>query len=75
MLTTNIHRKLRSDFFSSWKSFIPMESPMPIIGPMSGDISIAPMMTAVEFTFSPSEAMNVAQMSTHRFVPRNSTPL
>ena len=26
----------RSDFFSSWKSFIPMESPMPIIGPMSG---------------------------------------
>ena len=45
-----------------------------MIGPMSGETSIAPMMTAAELTFSPSEAIIVAKISTQRFVPRNSTP-
>ena len=42
---------------------------MPIIGPMSGEMSIAPMMTAVELTFRPSEAMNMANTSIHKFEP------
>ena len=66
--------KLRSDFFSRSKSFIPSESPMPMIGPMSGEMSIAPMITAVEFTFSPREATSVAKIRIHRLVPRNITP-
>ena len=75
MLTTNIHRKLRSDFLSSWKSLMPSDRPMPMIGPISGETNMAPIMTAVELTFSPSDAMNVAQINTQRLVPRNSTLL
>ena len=67
--------KLRSERFSNSKSLIPTDSPMPMIGPISGEISMAPMITAVELTLSPSEATNVAKISTHRFVPLNSTPL
>ena len=52
-----------------------MASPMPMIGPMSGEMSIAPMMTAVELTFSPSDAMNMAKISTHRLAPLKLTPL
>ncbi len=44
--------------FSNSKSLIPTDSPMPMIGPISGEISMAPMITAVELTLSPSEATN-----------------
>lgn len=74
MATTTISEKLRSDFLSRSKSLIPRDNPTPMIGPMSGEISIAPMMTAAELTFSPSEAIIVAKISTQRFIPRNSTP-
>jgi hypothetical protein len=43
------------------------------MGPISGDINIAPMMTAVEFTFSPIEAMKIAKMRIQRLVPLKST--
>ena len=33
-----------------------------MIGPISGEMSIAPMMTAVELTFRPREAMKMAKM-------------
>ena len=66
--------KLRSDFFSKCSSKMPTERPMPMIGPMMGEINMAPMMTAVELTFSPTEATMMAKASTHRFMPRNSTP-
>ena len=66
--------KLFNERFISSKSFCPMASPTPIIGPISGEISMAPIMTAVELTFSPSEAMNVAKIRIHRLVPLNSTP-
>ena len=46
-----------------------------MMGPMMGEMSIAPMMTAAELTLSPSEAIIVAKISTQRFTPRNSTPL
>ena len=48
---------------------------MPMMGPMRGDMSIAPMMTAVELTFSPSEAVKMAKMSTQRFAPLKLMPL
>ena len=48
---------------------------MPMMGPISGEMSIAPMMTAVELTFSPSEAMKMAKISTQRLTPLKLTPL
>ena len=72
---TNITRKFRNAFFSSSASFVPRESPMPMIGPISGEISIAPMMTAVELTFRPTEAMMIEKARIHTFGPRNQIPL
>ena len=37
--------------------------------PIRGEISIAPMMTAVEPVFKPTEAMIIAQIITHMLVP------
>ena len=37
-----------------------------MMGPINGDMSIAPMITAVELTFSPSEAMKIAVIRIHR---------
>ena len=55
-------------------SIVPMAKPMPIMGPMRGEMSMAPMMTAVELTFRPSEAMRMAKMSTQRLPPRKVMP-
>ncbi len=46
-----------------------------MIGPMRGDISMAPMITAVELVLRPSDAMNMANIRTQRFVPRIIIPL
>ena len=35
--------------------------PIPSIGPISGEINIAPMTTAVELAFNPIEAMKMEQ--------------
>lgn len=56
------------------KSEIPTPRPIPTIGPISGDISMAPMITAVEFTFNPTEAMIIAKMRVHRLDPRKLMP-
>ena len=45
-----------------------------MIGPMRGEMSIAPMITAVELRFKPRQAMKIAKMSTQRFAPRKVTP-
>ena len=66
--------KLRHAFLKSSMSLMPMASPMPMMGPISGEMSMAPMMTAVELTFKPSEAMKMAKMSTHKLAPRKLTP-
>ena len=52
-----------------------MPNPIPIMGPIKGDMSIEPIMTAVEFTLSPNDATKMAKMSTHKLVPRKTTPL
>ena len=48
---------------------------MPMMGPMSGEMSIAPMMTAVELTLSPRDAVKMAKINTHKLEPRKDTPL
>ena len=45
-----------------------------MIGPISGDMSMAPMMVAVEFTFRPTDAIMMANIRTHRLVPLTCTP-
>ena len=56
------------------KSLIPIPKPIPMIGPIKGDISIAPTITAGEFTFKPSDAKKIANINTHKFVPRKTMP-
>ncbi len=53
---------------------MPRANPAPMMGPMSGDISMAPIMTAVELTLSPNDAMRMAKIKIHRLAPLNSTP-
>ena len=48
---------------------IPSPKPIPNIGPMSGDMSIAPMMTGMEFTFKPTDAMMMAKARIHALGP------
>ena len=38
-------------------------------------MSIAPIITAVEFTFKPSDATKMAKMRIHKLVPRNTIPV
>ena len=57
------------DLFKQSKSAIPIANPIPMIGPINGEINIAPIITAVEFTFRPNEAIKMAQMSIQRLAP------
>ena len=50
-----------------------MAKPKPIIGPISGEMSIAPIMTAVELTLSPNDAMKMAKINTQELTPRKLT--
>ena len=70
-----IMKRFFNDLRKSSPSEIPIDRPSPMIGPMSGEISMAPMMTAVELTLRPTEAMIIAKKSTHTLSARNSTPL
>ena len=74
-LNAVVIRKLFRERFINSKSFIPTDSPTPIIGPINGEINMAPIITAVELTFSPSEAMKMAKIRIQRLAPLNSTPL
>ena len=74
MLNTVATSRFLNERFISGKSYCAAPSPSPRIGPISGEMSIAPMITAVELTFSPIEAMNVAKMSVHSLTPLKATP-
>ena len=52
-----------------------MARPMPMIGPISGEISIAPMITAVEFTLRPTDAMMIENARIQALGPRNQMAL
>jgi len=45
-----------------------------MIGPINGEINMAPIITAVELTFKPSEAIKMAKIRIHKLAPLNSTP-
>ena len=60
MLITTITRKLRRESRSRCLSCTPRLKPNPSIGPMTGDMSMAPIMTGMELTFKPTEAMIMA---------------
>ena len=60
---------------NSTKSYVAILKPTPVIGPINGEINIAPIITAVEFIFNPTLATNMAKIRIHAFVPLNSTPL
>ena len=45
-----------------------------MIGPISGDMSMAPMITAVELVLRPSDAMSMANTRMRMFVPLKLTP-
>ena len=68
-------RKLFNERFISSKSFRPTDKPTPMIGPINGEINMAPIITAVELTFNPSDAMKMAKIRIHKLAPLNSTPL
>ena len=66
-------KRFRKDLFNRSSSKIPTERPIPVMGPMMGEINMAPIMTAVEFMFKPTDATMMAKAKTHRLTPRNST--
>ena len=73
-MATITNRFLKASLSRS-RSFVPIARPTPMIGPISGEMSIAPMTTAVEFTFRPTEAMMMENARIHTFGPRNQMEL
>ena len=61
-------------FLNKFRSAIPIPKPIPMIGPISGEMSMAPIMTAVELTLSPKEATKIARISIHKGAPWKFTP-
>ena len=61
--------KFINDFFRVSISLIAIESPTPRIGPISGEISIAPITTALESAFKPTEATKIEQIRIHAVAP------
>ena len=57
-------------FFTNSLSCVPNPRPKPMMGPMTGEINMAPMMTGMELTFRPTEAMMMAQAKMKTLVPR-----
>ena len=69
-ITTMTSRFFAADLRRSM-SLVPSASPVPMIGPMSGDTSMAPMMTAVELTLRPTDARTMANARIQTLGPRN----
>jgi hypothetical protein len=46
-----------------------MDNPIPRIGPISGDMSMAPMITAIEFTFKPIDAIKMENINIQAGAP------
>ena len=64
--------RLMRDLRTVPASLIPTPNPNPMMGPMSGEINMAPMTTAVESTFNPMLAMTMENTKIQRLKPRNS---
>ena len=68
---STITSRFRPAALSRSKSLVPRAKPAPMIGPMSGEMSMAPIITAVEFTLRPTEAITMEKARIHTLVPRN----
>ena len=68
-LKTTITIKFIEEFFNVSKSLVAIEKPNPRIGPSNGEINMAPITTAVEFAFKPTDAIIIEQISIHAVVP------
>ena len=74
MLRATIAAKLITDAFKVSTSFTAIEKPIPRIGPIRGEISIAPITTAVELTFNPIEAIRMEKTRIHAVCPLMDIP-
>ena len=55
--------------FKVFRSLIPIPNPIPKIGDIKGEISMAPIITAGEFKSSPSEAINIEHIKSQALAP------
>ena len=69
ILNETITNKLIKDLFSVSISLIANDIPTPKIGPISGEINMAPITTAVELTFKPMEATKMAKINIQAVAP------
>ena len=70
-LSNIIVPRLIRDVFKVSISFIAIDKPTPKIGPIKGDISIAPITTGIELVFSPIEATKIEQIRIQAVAPLN----
>ena len=53
---------------------VPIENPIPKMGPITGDSIMAPITALFELIFNPIQAIRIAKAKSHKFLPLNSTP-
>ena len=75
MLMDTMIRKFLSESLTNWLSRIPNPKPKPRMGAITGEMSMAPMMTGIELTLSPTEAIMMAQARINTLAPRKCIPL
>ena len=69
MLMATITSKFFNPSFKSVALLVPNPKPIPKIGPISGDMSIAPIITGIEFTLRPTEAIIIEKARIHTLGP------
>ena len=69
ILINTIISRFLNPFLIRRGSLTPSPSPTPKIGPMSGEMSIAPIITAVELTFRPTDATIIENARIQTFGP------
>ena len=57
------------DFLSVSISLIAIDIPRPSIGPINGEINMAPITTGIEFAFSPTEATKIEHIKIQAVAP------
>ena len=60
MLITTMTAKFLSASLTSAVSLVPRPRPNPRIGPITGEMSMAPMITGMELRLRPTDAMMIA---------------
>ena len=71
MLIPNAIKKFWRDNLKLRMSFVPTDRPTPKIGPINGEINMAPITTAEEFIFRPIEQITIEQIMIQTLYPLN----